>query len=288
MRRVRDAVGARYDRLVERRRRLAEQVDEASLRAAERLYRRADALVARAFRRETCPVPGPDATGPLTIDVVDDLVAYTRLPREVVERLIGRREPMSFRSEWYGAPPELRADHWHYLASRGYLFGNASHFTGTRELDLVAASVPAGAAILDFGGGTGNLAMALVARGHRVWVDELNALQRDFLRFRVARHGLADRLAVVDPWADLPAAAFDAVTAFDVFEHLPDGRAVLERRLLPALLDGGVVIEDSPFVRNASNPMHHADWGLGELLEGRGFAVVRRDGHARVWARLRD
>jgi len=285
MRRLRDAVGARYDRLTERRRRWSEQLDEVSLGGAERLYRRADALIARAFRQETCPVPAATVSGALTIDVVDDLVAYTQLSRQVVERLISRREPLSFRSEWYGTPPELRADHWYYLASKSYLFGNASHFTGTHELDLIAAAIPDGSTILDFGGGTGSLALALVARGHRVWVDELNALQRDFLRFRVDRHGLADRLTVVDPWTDVPAAAFDAVTAFDVFEHMPDGRVVLEQRLLPALRETGVLVEDSPFVRNASNPMHHADWGLAGVLESRGFAVVRREGHARVWAR---
>jgi 2-polyprenyl-3-methyl-5-hydroxy-6-metoxy-1,4-benzoquinol methylase len=163
------------------------------------------------------------------------------------------------------------------------VFGNASHFATAREIELVGAAVAPGSRILDFGGGVGNLAIALAVRGHHAAIDELNALQRDFARFRVDRHRLGDRVSVLDPWADLPRAAFDAVTAFDVFEHMPDGRTILEERLLPALRDGGVLIEDSPFVRTIANPMHHADWGLAELLGARGFEVRSRDAHTRVW-----
>jgi len=116
-------------------------------------------------------------------------------------------------------------------------------------------------------------------------VDELSALQRDFVRFRVDRHGLADRVSVLDPWAAPPAGAFDAVSAFDVFEHLPDGRAILADRLLPALGDGGLLFEDSPFVQNLSNPMHHADWGLAEQLRAAGLTVRASHANLRVWAR---
>jgi hypothetical protein len=275
MRRVRDTLGRRWDTSMERRRKAAEQVDAAGVRLAESLYRRADALVARAFRAEHCALPAGE--------VVDDLVAYTQLPRATVERLLSEREPASFRSEWHATHPDLRADHWYYLSGWGYLFGNAIHFADDAAVELVDAALPRGGQVLDFGAGVGNFALALAQRGHSVVADELSAIQRDFLRFRVDRHGLGDRVCVLDPWAAPEPASADAVTAFDVFEHLPDGHALLRERLLPALRPGAVLIEDSPFVRNAANPMHHADWGLADALTAAGLRVRDQQRNLRIW-----
>jgi SAM-dependent methyltransferase len=279
VRRVRDALGRRWDHGMERRREAAERVDDAGVRLAETLYRRADALVARAFRAERCELPA----GGGAASVVDDLVAYTQLPRATVERLLGDREPTSFRSEWHATPPDLRADHWYYLSGWGYLFGNAIHFADDAAVTLVDAALPRDGDVLDFGAGVGNFALALAERGHTVVADELSALQRDFLRFRVDRHGLDGRVRVLDPWAAPAPASVDAVTAFDVFEHLPDGRELLSERILPALRPGGVLIEDSPFVRNAANPMHHDDWGLAETLSAAGLAVREQQRNLRIW-----
>jgi cyclopropane fatty-acyl-phospholipid synthase-like methyltransferase len=129
----------------------------------------------------------------------------------------------------------------------------------------------------------GNLALGLARLGHHVVADELSALQRDFLRFRIARHGLQDLVEVLDPWSSPAAASFDAITAFDVLEHMSDGRETLRARLLPALRPGGAFFEDSPFVINAANPMHHADWGLTEALTAAGLSVAETHANLRVW-----
>ena len=141
--------------------------------------------------------------------------------------------------------------------------------------------------MLDFGAGTGQRSRCCSPPlGLDVWVSELNALQRDFIRFRVARHGLGDRVTVADPWAELPPAGFGAIMAVDVLEHLPDCRSVLEETLLPALARDGVLVENSPFVVNTANPMHHEDFGFEPFMTGSGFAVVANGGDGtRVWRR---
>jgi SAM-dependent methyltransferase len=284
MRGVRDALGRRWDRGMERRREAGEHLDERGVRLAEALYRRADALVARAFREERCALPGAAGSGGAS-GVVDDLVAYTQLPRAIVERMLVEREPTSFRSEWHATPPDLRADHWFYLSGSAYLFGNAIHFADDEAVGIVDGVLPRQARVLDFGAGVGNFALGLARHGHRVVADELSAIQRDFLRFRIHRHGLSDQLSVIDPWVAPEPGGADAVTAFDVFEHLPDGEALLRDRILPALSPDGVLIEDSPFVQNTANPMHHADWGLTRALEDAGFRVRSRHRNLRVWER---
>jgi 2-polyprenyl-3-methyl-5-hydroxy-6-metoxy-1,4-benzoquinol methylase len=275
--------------LLERARRLRDRLVERAPRAAERLYRRADAIANLPFRGEEIEPPPPLELNGHRIDVIADLADYTALPRELVVKEVSSRTSASFRAEWHATPEPLRHDHWYYLSSKGYLFANAVHFPDTSFADdYVVPHTPAGGRVLDFGAGTGNLALALAALGLDVWAAELNALQREFIRFRVARYGLDDRVTVAEPWAPLPASSFAAIVAVDVLEHLPDCRATLERQLLPALAPDGVLVENSPFVVNSANPMHHHDFGFEPFMEAAGFELVERAPDiTRVWRRRR-
>jgi methyltransferase family protein len=222
------------------------------------------------YRSERVNLPLPLDVEGHCFDVVQDLVEFTALPPEHVRDLIARR-PENFRTEWLQWPPELRDDRWFYLSSRMYLFANAPHFYEAPEvIDEVAGLLPGGARVLDFGGGTGNLSLALAARGFVVHYHELSALQKDFARFRTQRHGLRDRVEILDSWEELPPAHYDAICAFDVFEHLPD---------LPK------VVDPPSFSIGLANPMHHEDPGLTSLLTAQGFVLERTRPAFRVWTK---
>jgi len=242
---------------------LAATVRSTAQRAGEALYRTADGISRAPFIRERYPLPGSIQVGQHKIDTIEDLVAFTGLDRETVVQELQRRRRINFRNEWLATPRLLRSDRWFYFSSKAYLFANASHFPDDSFVrDFVRDHVGADARVLEFGGGTGELTLRLAGAGIATTFIELNSLQRDFVSFRVARHDLSDLVTVLPHWAPVPPEAFDAVITVDVLEHLPDARAVLSGVLLPALRPDGVLIENSPFEVNASNPMHHNDFGL--------------------------
>ena len=122
------------------------------------------------------PVPGGCANRPSTvalrtqsyparhelngvpIGVAGDLVGYTGLGRDFVERERERRREISFWTEWHASPGHLRADHWYYLSSKGYLFANASHVVNSGFVDRFVRIFRQGGRVLDYGGAAGNLA----------------------------------------------------------------------------------------------------------------------------------
>ena len=270
------------------RHRIHKIVRATTQRAGAAFHHIGDRVSGVAFINETHNLPRPVRVGEALIDVVDDLAAFTRLDRALVERELRHRRSINFRNEWFATPRELRVDDWFYLSSKAYLFANATHFAdGAFVRDFVQRYVPKGAQVLEFGGGTGELALQLAGAGIKTTYIELNALQQEFVRFRLDRHDLLDMIDVLAHWAPIGRGAFDAVLALDVLEHLPDARSVLLDRLLPALRPSGVLIENSPFeVGNAANPMHHGDFGFERFMHDQSFEMVGTpSGGARAWRR---
>jgi SAM-dependent methyltransferase len=237
-------------------------------------------LLLRPWKRDSVALPPALSAAGVEVDVVEDLIEYTGLQREHVLDLLQRRHD-SFRAEWHLLPPPLRTDDWFYLSSTTYLFGNATHdpMPVLKELESCLGE---GGRALDFGGGTGNLAIGLALRGWAVDYVERSALQKDFVAFRRDRHQLG-ALHILNDWEPLPANTYDLVCALDVFEHVGALETLLRDQLLPAIRDGGVLAEWSPFVRNLSNPMHHEHRGLEELMTTAGFVLEAESSEARVW-----
>src|SRR5947207_8486585 len=162
---------------------------------AERLYRLSDRIARLPFRREVVDIPEPLIFDGRRVEIVADLAEYTQLPEDQVRAALGRRSGLSFRNEWWSTPARLRRDHWFYLSSKSYLFGNAVHFPDPTFPELVVLPfVPTDATVLDFGGGAGGLTLMLAAHGLETWYSDVNVLQRDFVRFRIRKHRLEDRI----------------------------------------------------------------------------------------------
>jgi SAM-dependent methyltransferase len=240
-------------------------------------------VVLRLHRSEIIPLPRPRTVGRFQFDVLDDLRLYTGLSTEHVNALVTRRAD-SFRAEWFLASPEHRVDDWFYLSSRTYLFGNATH-DPTALLSILEKSCGTSGRALDFGGGTGNLALALAAVGWSIDYLERSALQKDFVAFRRDRYDLTDRLHIIDQWRMLERDTYDLICAMDVLEHVERLEELLTDVLLPAIKLGGALAESSPFTRSLSNPMHYEHSELEEVLARNGFVVEVDAPTCRVWRR---
>ena len=260
--------------------------DDALVAAGSRFGKLGRRLLLRVHRNEHILLPPPLIVGDARFDVLVDLSGYTGLPDHVINRLV-QRELDSFRVEWFLTPEELRSDDLYYRATSAYLFGNAIHLHGSNTLvSLVERHCGRSGRALDFGGGTGNLSLALAALGWSVDHLERSALQKDFTRFRATRYDLPGSVQVLDDWVPFEREVYDLICAIDVLEHVDQLEAVLTERLLPALRRGGVLVEASPFHRTLSNPMHHEHANLDEILVAGGMVLEDEASGYRIW-RLR-
>jgi 2-polyprenyl-3-methyl-5-hydroxy-6-metoxy-1,4-benzoquinol methylase len=187
------------------------------------------------------------------IDIRKDLEDFTGLSLKEIDRLMARCG-YNARTEFVECSQREGADHWFYLGSRYFLFENAIH--AHQIDDFVMQLLPPNAKVWEFGGGTGNISLALAARGYQVSYTELNSLQKDFVAFRAHKHGLV--INIIDSWAQKSANTFDLVLAVDVLEHIPDYQTVLIE-LCETVKPGGLLWETSAFEQDAKNCTHHID-----------------------------
>jgi SAM-dependent methyltransferase len=134
--------------------------------------------------------------------------------------------------------------------------------------------LPAGARVLDLGGGPGWWTIWLARRGHRVVLADLSPRMLEIARRELAEAGVeADAVLEVDA-RDLGrfrAGEFDAVLALGPFYHLVEGadRQLAAREVRRVLRTGGLLL---------ATVMTRYSWLLGVVLEsGSGrLAEVRR------------
>lgn len=115
-----------------------------------------------------------------------------------------------------------------YRQSQMYLYDLtvfAMSQTKRPYLELLVASIPAGARILDYGCGIGTDGLALLEAGYDVTFADFDNPSVAYLRWRLEHRGLT--APIVDLDAGPPSPGFALVYAFDVIEHVSDPVAFL-------------------------------------------------------------
>ncbi len=134
---------------------------------------------------------------------------------------------------------------------------------GRAEFERAASYIPVGAMVLDVGCGEGAFADALPGRGYR----GLDPYAAEGARAEVVRETLDQHLIKA-------AGTYDAVTAFQVIEHVPDPKGFCAQ-LMALLRPGGTLVLGVPlhpsplteipnFLINA--PPHHLTWWTTSAL----------------------
>jgi len=149
-----------------------------------------------------------------------------------------------------------------YRTSRGYLYNlTAFAMTGTKlpYLQELVRQLPAGARLLDYGCGIGSDGLLLLRAGFGVEFADFENPSTEYLRWRLARHGLS--AAVHDLDREVPG-GFDATYAFDVIEHVEDPFAFLDQMEQRARL-----VEVNFLEPIAGDQDLHHELPVGALLE---------------------
>jgi len=149
-----------------------------------------------------------------------------------------------------------------YKTSRHYIIDNARHEV-PHEIKGWKGRV------LDFGGGAGNVAVALLENGCEVDYIDINFLQQDFMRWLKKKHKL-DNLHIVEE----PTGEYQYMVMRDVVEHLHDYRVVLSK-LFKFLKTGGKLFVKPEFSSNSSGDgmaIHfHDKANFGKFLNDENF-----------------
>lgn len=160
-----------------------------------------------------------------------------------------------------------------YAASSLYLNVKALHLPlgwhHHRFLDLVGSG--AGRTLLDVGCGTGTF---LAGARHRGFVPAGLDFDAGNIRIARERYGLQDVHALsVDDFARRePGARYDAVTLFEVVEHVEDPRALL-RSARALLAPGGVLAFSTPNRNRTLDTLRDGDWPPNHLTRWSARAV---------------
>jgi len=156
------------------------------------------------------------------------------------------------------APDELTF----YRTSRAYLYDLTSFaMTGTKlpYREDVSRVVKPGARLLDYGCGIGSDGLRFLQAGYQVSFADFDNPSIEYLRWRLARHGLEAPIYDVDQGVP---GGFDAVYCFDVIEHVDDPWEFLRR--LEATAD--VVIVN--FLESRADDVHvHHSLPIDRLLD---------------------
>lgn len=155
----------------------------------------------------------------------------------------------------------------HVEAHVGFAFANYA-------VELVAATQPAGARIVDIGSGFGSFVLAARAAGYDAVGIEIAPFEVEFARRRLAQQRPADEAGAVYRLGDaltldLPEASVDVVTFWNVLEHVDRYEPILataHRMLKP----GGCLYVICPnYLAWRQEAHYHVPWTPWLTLSGR-------------------
>jgi mycofactocin glycosyltransferase len=130
---------------------------------------------------------------------------------------------------------------------------------------------------LDFGSGVGSGAILFARHGLGVSLADISSTLLGFARWRFARRGIPATFIDLKT-SRLPNEAFDMITAMDVFEHLTDPVATVDR-LSAALKSGGYIFGRFAAEPDEDRPQHIVFDFVPTLarFDALGFVQVWRD-----------
>ena len=200
---------------------------------------------------------------------LQELCEFTGLEPEAVKEYLSRKKGRRISNEFDWLNPKNAPEYlWFYRGSRTYLF--AADEAWDRAVELTEP----GMKCLDFGGGGGRNALAMAAKGAKVYYVDIGLINSAFTKFRARRQNL--ELQVLDPlvqidgrWVlDTAEAAkleggFDLIVCDNVLEHVHDYHLVLAKLAAVATMLAWPTTADGSRVQLELRHDEHLAWPTG-------------------------
>jgi ribosomal protein L11 methyltransferase len=168
-----------------------------------------------------------------TVERFEESAWATKLARPVKARAIGARLWLA-----PAADPDVPSDRLVVRINMGLAFGTGEHATTALCLEWLERNVASGITVLDYGCGSGILALAALALGARfAYAVDNDSQALTATRANAALNGAADRL-LVDAPEKLPAVAVDVLAANILAGPLVE----LAPKFATCVVPGGMVV----------------------------------------------
>ncbi|MCS4538198.1 MAG: methyltransferase domain-containing protein [Thaumarchaeota archaeon] len=141
-------------------------------------------------------------------------------------------------------------------------------------------------AVLDYGGGIGDLSLALWRRGHKVTYLDIRGSQNErFAKFLFEKHGADIEMIPLDDKSQMPElGTYDTIVCLDVIEHVPDAKQTI-RTFHKHLVENGKLIATNIYYNPESRTGDHRATGLTRaFMKETGFREI----NGFMWIRERD
>lgn len=220
-------------------------------------------------------------------------------PEEVV--LPKLKPELPVKKEWIEKAPDAsdeRALRNFYATSRAFIYDlmySGTNLTSFLLLDHIGQVLKGFAAkhVLDYGGGVGTLALYLMASGFKVTYADLAGTLLNFSRERFKNRGMTIQIIHLDELEQGDCSAqYDAITCFEVFEHIPDplqSVRIMHRLLKPGghLLISESCLADSNYATHLPENRKYGGDNFIPSIEPLGFTCIatKHDGSFKVFRR---
>ncbi|MCS6886479.1 MAG: methyltransferase domain-containing protein [Acidobacteriota bacterium] len=206
---------------------------------------------------------------------VEELVEFTSdCPQKVETLLVTSTAKLA--EDWQAKRPTTRqeVEKWYVDNSAYYIYDLAQfhlsykHIVFTMDILRLAKG-----RVLDYGGGIGDLSIALAKQGNDVTYLDVEGRSKEYARWQAKKQGVSIRF--VSSHEEIASDSFDTIILLDVLEHLYEPQPVLDF-LVDRLSVAGMMILSAYFGATKAHPMHfdHEIDVYGHLLE-RGFVDAK-------------
>lgn len=206
---------------------------------------------------------------------INELSEFTAESREEVEELLAT-STARLAADWRQKRPQSReeVEAWYAENAAYYIYDLAQfhlaykHITFTMDVMSLAKG-----RVLDYGGGIGDLSVALAERGCDVTYLDVEGRSKQYARWQAERRGV--KINFASTHQEIEGKVFDTIIVLDVLEHLYEPEGVLEF-LIERLAEDGVIILSAYFGATEAHPMHFDHkLDVKRYLSERGFVDAK-------------